>query len=38
MNKKIPYDGAKEMYLINDIDNKEKLKEIIIETYKDLSK
>lgn len=23
MNKQIPYDGAKAMYLINDVDNKE---------------
>lgn len=36
MNKQIPYDGAKAMYLINDVDNKEELKKIIIETCKDL--
>ncbi len=36
MEEQIPYKGAKPMYLISDIDNKEKIKEIIIETCKDL--
>lgn len=36
MQEQIPYENAKSMYLIDDIDNKEKLKEIITETYKDL--
>lgn len=36
LSEQIPYKGAKPMYLIDDIDNKEKIKEIIIETYKDL--
>lgn len=36
MQEQIPYKNAKPMYLIEDIDNKEKLKEIIIETCKDL--
>lgn len=36
MQKQIPYESAKPMYLIDDIDNKEKLREIIIETCKDL--
>lgn len=31
-----PYDGAKLMYLVNDIDNKENLKNIILDTCKDL--
>ena len=35
MQESIPYDGAKPMYLV-DIDNKELLKEIIIDTYKEL--
>ena len=35
MQESIPYDGAKPMYLA-DIDNKELLKEIIIDTYKEL--
>lgn len=29
MKETIPYKNAKEMYLVNDIDNKEKLKYII---------
>ena len=36
MQEQTPYESAKLMYLVNDIDNKEKLKEIIIETCKDL--
>lgn len=36
MEEQIPYKGAKPMYLISDIDNKEEIKEIIIETCKDL--
>lgn len=31
-----PYKNAKSMYLVDDIDNKDLLKEIIINTYKDL--
>ncbi len=37
MKEQIPYKNAKPMYLVDDIDNKEGLKEIIIETCKDLS-
>lgn len=36
MQEQIPYDSAKFMYLVDDIDNKELLKEIIIETYNGL--
>lgn len=36
MQEQIPYKSAKPMYLVDDIDNKEKLKEIVIETCKDL--
>ena len=36
MNEQIPYENAKPMYLVDDVDNKELLKEIIIETYKGL--
>jgi hypothetical protein len=36
MEEQIPYESAKPMYLVEDIDNKEILKKIIIETYKDL--
>lgn len=37
MNEQIPYESAKPMYLVDDIDNKELLKEIVIETCKGLS-
>lgn len=36
MQEQIPYETAKPMYLVDDTDNKEKLKEIIIETCKGL--
>ncbi len=36
MEESIPYDGAKSMYLVDDIDNQETLKEIVIDTCKDL--
>lgn len=36
MQQAIPYKGAKPMYLIDDIDNKEVIKEIVIDTCKDL--
>lgn len=38
MQESIPYDKAKPMYLVNDIKNKEKLREIILDTYSDLTK
>ena len=38
MQETIPYEGAKTMYLVNDIDNKEKLKQIILDTYNSLVK
>ena len=38
MEEQLPYEGAKPMYLIEDVDNKELLKEIIIETCKGLTK
>lgn len=37
MQESIPYDGAKPMYLVDDIDNPEILKEIVLDTYKNLS-
>lgn len=37
MQEQIPYENAKPMYLVEELDDKEKLKEIIIETCKDLS-
>ena len=36
MQESIPYDGAKVMYLVDDLDNQELLKDIIIDTYNDL--
>ena len=36
MNEQIPYESAKPMYLVDDIDNKELLKEIVNETCKGL--
>ena len=36
MPEVIPYDGAKSMYLVFDIDNKEVLKDIVLHTYNDL--
>ncbi len=36
MQEQIPYESAKPMYLVDDIDNKEVLKEIVIETCKNL--
>ena len=38
MQESIPYDGAKSMYLVDDVDNREILSDIIIDTYKDLMK
>lgn len=37
MQEQIPYESAKTMYLVDDIDNKEMLKEIVLETCKGLS-
>ena len=36
MQEQIPYETAKPMYLVNDVDNKELLKKIVIETCKGL--
>lgn len=38
MKETIPYENAKPMYLVDDIDNQEQLKSIIEDTYKDLKK
>lgn len=32
MHESIPYESAKTMYLVDEIDNKEKLKEIVLDT------
>lgn len=36
MQEQLPYESAKPMYLVDDVDNKELLKEIVLETYKGL--
>ena len=36
LEEQIPYEGAKPMYFMEDIEDQEKLKEIIMETCKDL--
>ena len=36
MKEQIPYENAKTMYLVEDVDNKELLKEIVIETCRGL--
>ena len=38
MQESIPYGSAKPMYLVDDVDNKELLKEIIINTCEGLKK
>ena len=36
LDKDIPYQGAKEMYLIDDVDNSDLLRKIILDTCKGL--
>ena len=36
MNEAIPYESAKPMYLVDDIDNQDTLKEIVVDTYNGL--
>lgn len=36
MQETMPYDGAKPMYLVDDVENGEILKKIIIDTYNGL--
>ena len=36
MEDSIPYENAKPMYLVDNVDNSEKLRDIILATYKDL--
>jgi len=38
MHESIPYDGAKPMYLVDDVDNPDTLKEIVMDTYEGLKK
>ena len=36
MKKSIPYENAKPMYLVDNVDNKDILRSIVLDTYKDL--
>ena len=38
MEEVIPYDKGKPMYLVDDIDNMDTLKEIVLDTYEGLKK
>ena len=38
MQESIPYDSAKPMYLVDDVDNQELLRSIVLDTCKDLKK
>ena len=36
MQESIPYESAKPMYLVDDVDNQEVLRDIVLDTCKDL--
>ena len=38
MQESIPYESAKPMYLVDDVDNQEILRDIVLDTCKDLRK
>lgn len=38
MQEAIPYKGAKPMYLVDDVDNQELLREIVLDTCKSINK
>ena len=38
MEESIPYKSAKPMFLVDDVDNEDVLKEIIIDTYNELKR
>ena len=38
MQESIPYESAKPMYLVDDVDNQETLRDIVLDTCKDLEK
>ncbi len=38
MSEALPYEGAKKMYLVDEVDDKERLKEIVGVTTKELGK
>ena len=37
MEEALPYEKGKPMYLVNDVDNKEILSDIVLDTYRDLN-
>jgi len=38
MQEAIPYNGAKPMYLVDDVDNQEVLRDIVLDTCQELKK
>lgn len=38
MQEQLPYEGAKNMYLVEDVENRELLKEIVLDTVEGLPK
>ena len=38
MQESIPYENAKPMYMVDDVDNRETLRDIVLDTCKDLKK
>ena len=38
MKESIPYEGAKKMYLVDEVDDIELLRNIVIDTFEDLKK
>ena len=38
MQESIPYESAKPMYFVDDVDNQETLRDIVLDTCKDLKK
>ncbi len=38
MNEAIPYENAKPMYLVDDVDDQKTLKNIVLDTYKGLKR
>ena len=38
MQESIPYESAKPMYLVDDVDNQELLRSIVLDTCKNLKK
>ncbi len=37
MKEEIPYDNAKPMYYVEDVDNRDLIKDIVVDTYNDLN-